>query len=153
MNNFFLELGYFWSLILNFTNSMFKSLKPHIFYIYYRNSLTLPKESKEESSEYFISSLTLHCFKKIDFPRYNMKCSGKNVILRGICHVVSRFPLNFMLYHGNMDCFSNSVIPPQWCIRGVWVCWLVCSDPYYQQQNYTSKVELFLQQGIGVKVN
>jgi hypothetical protein len=27
------------------------------------------------------------------------------------------------------------------------------TDPYYQQQNYTSKVELFLQQGIGVKVS
>ncbi len=26
-------------------------------------------------------------------------------------------------------------------------------DPYYSQQNYTSKVELFLQQGIGVKVS
>jgi hypothetical protein len=25
-------------------------------------------------------------------------------------------------------------------------------DPYYTKQNYTSKVELFLQQGIGVKV-
>ena len=25
--------------------------------------------------------------KVIDFPRYNMKCSGENVILRGIFHV------------------------------------------------------------------
>ena len=31
--------------------------------------------------------------KVIDFPRYNMKWSGENVILRGIFHVVSRFPL------------------------------------------------------------
>ena len=43
--------------------------------------------------------------KEIDFPRYNMKCSGKNAILRGIFHVVSGFPLHFMLYHGNLDCF------------------------------------------------
>ena len=47
--------------------------------------------------------------KVIDFPRYNMKCSGENVILRGIFHVVSRFPLLFMLYRGNLDCFSNNV--------------------------------------------
>ena len=38
-----------------------------------------------------------------------MKCSGENVILRGICHVVSCFPLHFMSYHGNLDYFSDSV--------------------------------------------
>ena len=27
-----------------------------------------------------------------------MKCSWENVILRGICHVVSGFPLHFMIY-------------------------------------------------------
>ena len=32
--------------------------------------------------------------KVIDFPRYNMKCSEENVILRGIFHVVSGFPLH-----------------------------------------------------------
>ena len=36
-----------------------------------------------------------------------MKFSGENVILRGIFHVVSRFPLQFMLYCGNLDYFSN----------------------------------------------
>ena len=41
--------------------------------------------------------------KVIDFPRYNMKCRGENVILRGMLHVVSRFPLHFMLYRGNLD--------------------------------------------------
>ena len=46
--------------------------------------------------------------KVIDFPRYNMKCSGENVILRGIFHVVSCFPLHFMLYSGNLDYFSDS---------------------------------------------
>ena len=35
-----------------------------------------------------------------------MKCSGENVILRGTFHVVSRFPQHFMLYRGNVDCFS-----------------------------------------------
>ena len=38
--------------------------------------------------------------KVIDFPRYNMKCSGENVILRGI---VSGFPLHFMFYRGNFE--------------------------------------------------
>ena len=37
-----------------------------------------------------------------DFPRYNMKCSGEDKILRGIFHVVS-IPLHFMLYWGNLD--------------------------------------------------
>ena len=48
---------------------------------------------------------------EFDFPQYNMKCSasGENVILRGIVHVVSRFPLHFMLYRGNLDYFSDSV--------------------------------------------
>ena len=46
--------------------------------------------------------------KVIDFPRYYMKCSAENVILREIFHVVSGFPLHFMLYPGNLDCFSNS---------------------------------------------
>ena len=40
--------------------------------------------------------------------QYNMKFSGKNV--RGIDHLVSRFPLLFMLYRGNLDCFSNSAV-------------------------------------------
>ena len=48
--------------------------------------------------------------KVIDFPRYNMKCSGENVILRGIVHIVSGFPLHFMFYRGNFECFSNRVI-------------------------------------------
>ena len=38
-----------------------------------------------------------------------MKCSRETVILRGIFHVVSRFPLHFMLNHENLDYFSNSV--------------------------------------------
>ena len=52
----------------------------------------------------------LHTIPKvIDFPRYYMKCSGENVILRGIVHVVSGFPLHFTLYRGNLDCFFNNV--------------------------------------------
>ena len=38
-----------------------------------------------------------------------MKCSGENVILRGIFHVVSCFPLHFMLYRENLNYFSYSV--------------------------------------------
>ena len=50
--------------------------------------------------------------KEIDFPQYNMNCSGENVILRGIVHVVlvSCFPLHFMIYRGNFDCFSYSLV-------------------------------------------
>ena len=47
--------------------------------------------------------------KEIDFPRYNMKFSGGNVILPVIFHAVSCFPLHFMLYRGHFDCFSNRV--------------------------------------------
>ena len=36
-----------------------------------------------------------------------MKCSGENVILRGIYHVVSCFPLHFMLYRRILDYFSD----------------------------------------------
>ena len=46
--------------------------------------------------------------KKINFPRYKMKCSGENVILRGIFHVGSRFSLLFMLYRLNLDSFLYS---------------------------------------------
>ena len=46
--------------------------------------------------------------KEINFPRYNMKCSRENVILRGIFYLVSCFPLHFMLYHGNLEYFSDS---------------------------------------------
>ena len=50
--------------------------------------------------------------KKIDFPRYNMKCSGeKRDTTQNIsCTVVSFFPLHFMLYGGNLDYSSDSVI-------------------------------------------
>ena len=41
-----------------------------------------------------------------------MKCSGENVIQRGIFHVVSCFPLHFMLYRGNLDYFLDSVHRP-----------------------------------------
>ena len=43
--------------------------------------------------------------KEIHFPRYNMKCSGENLTLRGIFHVVTCVPLHFMLYCGNLDYF------------------------------------------------
>ena len=36
-----------------------------------------------------------------------MKCSRENVILRGIVHVLSGFPLHFMFYRGNLDWFSR----------------------------------------------
>ena len=60
--------------------------------------------------------------KEIDFPRYNMKCSGENVLLRGIFPVLSCFPLHFLLYRGNLDYFSESV--PRFhffCIAEIWI--------------------------------
>ena len=57
----------------------------------------------------YISGIVYTVPKIIDFPRYNMKCSGENVILRGIVHVASGFPLHFMFYRGKLDCFSNRV--------------------------------------------
>ena len=55
--------------------------------------------------------------KEMDFPLYNMKCSGENVILRRKIHVVSCFPLHFILYGGNLGCFSNSVVPYMFCMK------------------------------------
>ena len=46
---------------------------------------------------------------EFNFARYNMKCSGENLLLREKFHVVSCFPQHFMLYRGNVDCFSDSV--------------------------------------------
>ena len=45
--------------------------------------------------------------KVIDFPLYNMKCSGENEILRGIFRVLSSFPLHSVLYLGNLYYFLN----------------------------------------------
>ena len=50
--------------------------------------------------------------KESNFPRYNMKCSRKNVIIRRLFLVVSCFPLHFMLYRGNLDYFSDSAGTP-----------------------------------------
>ena len=52
--------------------------------------------------------------KEIDFPCYTMKCSGENVILRVIFHVVSCFPLHFMLHRGHLDYFLDSECPPKY---------------------------------------
>ena len=49
--------------------------------------------------------------KEIDFPQFNMKCSGENVILCGIFHVCRMMfsILHFMFYRGNLDYFSEGV--------------------------------------------
>ena len=46
--------------------------------------------------------------RKSNFPRYNLKCSGENVILRGIFHGVSCLTLHVMSYRRNLDYFSDS---------------------------------------------
>ena len=58
--------------------------------------------------EALVSRIAHTVLKVIDFPQYNMKFSGENVILRGIVYVVSRFPLHFMLCCRDLNCFSNS---------------------------------------------
>ena len=53
-------------------------------------------------------SYTVHTVpKEIVFSQYSMKCSGQIAILRKEVHEVSCFPLHFILYHGNLDCFSS----------------------------------------------
>ena len=63
-----------------------------------------------ESCKVWICSLST-VPKVIDFPRFNLKCSEENQIQHGIFQVVSRFPLHFMLYRGNLDYFLDSVRP------------------------------------------
>ena len=58
--------------------------------------------------EALVSRIAHTVLKVIDFPRYNMKFSGENVILRGIVYVVSRFPLHFMSCRRNLNFFYNS---------------------------------------------
>ena len=69
--------------------------------------------------------------KVIDFPRYNTKCSEENETVRGIFHEVSLFPLNFVLYRGNLEYFLDSVWPrmfyplyscAQYNISIYWLC-------------------------------
>ena len=38
-----------------------------------------------------------------------MKYAGENAIVRGIFHVVSRYPKHFLLYRWNLDYFLESV--------------------------------------------
>ena len=75
--------------------------------------LKIPAIDGCKTSAQQYSNDTLKCQynvpKEIDFPRYNMKCSWENVILRGIFHVVSSFPLHFILYRGNFDSLLDSV--------------------------------------------
>ena len=53
------------------------------------------------------------------------------MILRGIGHVVSCFPLHFMFYRGNLDCFSNRVV---YCRIG-----FLCGDSNYFRDSVVIK--------------
>ena len=97
----FMFVNMFLSFVYNAQNDLFVSFLSFPFYSFFTFALhlwsTLLKDRKTFG---------------IDFPRYNMKCSGENLILRGIFHVVSRLVflyVHFMLHRGNLDCFSNSV--------------------------------------------
>ena len=80
--------------------------------------------------------------KVIDFPRYNMKSSRDNVILRGIVHVVSGFPLHFMFYRGNLDCFSNRASTAHLLSKYSYAVWIVLPKycPLTQQVLYSYAV-------------
>ena len=58
--------------------------------------------------------------KVIEFPRYNMKCSGGNDILHGIFCVVSRF-----LY---ISCITTEILVTVWTVYQYFLplCWLEC---------------------------
>ena len=72
--------------------------------------------------------------KVIDFPRYNMKCSRENLILCGLFHLVSRFPLHFLLYRGNMD--LN--------VLCLYYCTFVCLATLYVKILYAYRLLYFL---------
>ena len=63
--------------------------------------------------------LPLHCPKDNRFSVIEHEIE-KKIILRGIFHVVSRFPVHFLLYHGNLDYFSDSV-----------QCWFLSSTVWW----------------------
>ena len=66
-----------------------------------------------------------------------MKCSGDNVILRGIVHVVTGFPIHFMFYRGNLDYFSNRVL-----IKYYYIISSILVKPPGQQKRLVSNSEL-----------
>ena len=92
--------------------------KTYDFQCFHNQASSFTSKSPEEKKQIFVDpyknrgklnymQIYQHCAvikiyytvpKIINFPRYNMKCSGENVILLGIVYVVSRFPLHFMLY-------------------------------------------------------
>ena len=79
---------------------------------YGKNSLRSGKCNSFENTVPASHFLKIDCLhytvpKEIDFPRCNMKCSGGNVILRGIFHEVSCFPLHCMLYCENWITFRT----------------------------------------------
>ena len=67
-----------------------------IHYTYWTLYLTYCK-SLYATTVRILSYTRIHCPKGYPLPRYNMKCSRENVILRGIFHLVSRF-LYFSCY-------------------------------------------------------
>ena len=68
----------------------------------------------------------------MDFPGYKVKSSGEKEILCGIFHEASRVPLQFMIYHGNLNYFSYSV--------GVSIIRPISPPPRPDQQASTKKV-------------
>ena len=72
-----------------------------------------------------------------EFPRYNMKCRVENRTLLGLFHAVSRFPLHFMSYRGNLDYFLDSVVvaitPPGKLSQQVFSPIRICVIPVFPQ--------------------
>ena len=91
------------------TFSMKQSSKSWPYSYRYITSINQDRKREGEASAFSLRiEPTIHCPKVI---YCNMKCSGEKVILRRIVHVVSEFPLHFMFYRGDLDCFSNRVSP------------------------------------------
>ena len=60
--------------------------------------------------------MELHCPKGNPFSAIEHEMQQGKRDTRRICHVVSRFPLHFMLYRGNLDYLLNSVQGITFCI-------------------------------------
>ena len=74
-----------------------------------------------------------------------MKCSGENVILREIVHVVSGFPLHFMLYRGNLDCFSKRDVTIMSRIhRSLLLLWFIKAWPLWEGLNRDSSLWVWM---------
>ena len=82
-----------------------------------RHSITSPQLNRSDDLLQYDSTVHFPKGNRFSVIEHEMYCSGENVILREIFHVVSCFPLHFMLYKGNLDYFLTVQIVQQACIQ------------------------------------